>query len=189
MCFPNAGILEFVHYQSDWIPFYLKNNFAVVLFNYRGYGLVRNGLPSPSSIKQDAHVVLEQLVALYPSAKIMVHGESMGGMVACSLAAKYPLHVALAYVDRTFSNLPKVGSKSETQSKVVHCIILHRLHRTAPYCNCTPCSLRSMFFSSPLTPFVCTYILFLQPSCRYFVKNGFCSYLRSMDIALENQQC
>jgi hypothetical protein len=49
-------------------------------------------------------------VSLYPDAKIMVHGESMGGMVACSLASKYPLHVSLAYIDRTFSNLPQVGS-------------------------------------------------------------------------------
>jgi len=110
MCFPNAGILEFVHYQSDWLPFYLSNNFAVVMFNYKGYGLNRFGSPSPSAIKEDSYAVLEKLVALYPSAKIMVHGESMGGMVACSLASKYPLHVSLAYVDRTFSDLPKVGS-------------------------------------------------------------------------------
>ena len=110
ICFPNAGILEFVHYQSDWIPFYLNQNFAVVLTNYRGYGLERNGLPSPSAIKSDASKVLEKLVSLYPTAKIMVHGESMGGMVACSLASKYPLHVSLAYVDRTFSDLPSAGS-------------------------------------------------------------------------------
>ena len=54
--------------------------------------------------------MLEKLVSLYPTAKIMVHGESMGGMVACSLASKYPLHVSLAYVDRTFSDLPSAGS-------------------------------------------------------------------------------
>ena len=113
ICFPNAGILEFVHYQSDWLPFYLSQDFAVVMTNYRGYGSTStygNGLPSPSVIKNDGGRVIEQLVAKYSSARIMVHGESMGGMVACALAAKYPLHVSLAYVDRTFANLPKVGS-------------------------------------------------------------------------------
>jgi pimeloyl-ACP methyl ester carboxylesterase len=110
MCFPNAGILEFVHYQSDWLPFYLSQGFAVVMTNYRGYGLTRNGLPSPSAVKRDGGIVVDQLVALYPSARIMVHGESMGGMVACALASKHPLHVSLAYVDRTFADLPKVGS-------------------------------------------------------------------------------
>ena len=110
MCFPNAGILEFVHYQSDWLPFYLNHGYAVVMFNYRGYGFNQFDSPSPSAIKEDSNIILEKLVSMHPDAKIMVHGESMGGMVACSLASRYPLHISLAYVDRTFCNLPRVGS-------------------------------------------------------------------------------
>jgi pimeloyl-ACP methyl ester carboxylesterase len=125
MCFPNAGVLEFVHHQSDWLPFYLSRGFGVVLSNYRGYGPTagKYGRPYPGALKQDATAVLAAVRARFPGAKVMVHGESMGGMVACSLASNAlaagdgthtqtqgDTSVELAYVDRTFRDLPTVGA-------------------------------------------------------------------------------
>ena len=127
MCFPNAGVLEFIHYQSDWLPFYLSCGFGVVLSNYRGYGPVAGayGRPYPRALKRDAASILAAVKAKFPDAKVMVHGESMGGMVACSLAsqslggkgdfqtdsnARNATGIELCYVDRTFRDLPSVGS-------------------------------------------------------------------------------
>ncbi len=49
ICCPNAGYYECLHYENDWIEFYIKNGLSVFLWNYRGYGR-STGTPAPDVI-------------------------------------------------------------------------------------------------------------------------------------------
>jgi hypothetical protein len=114
-CNPNGGMLEYV---SHWVGYYHQRGLAVMLFNYRGYGRSK-GYPVPTLLKKDGVVALRALGQKMllscnrgvpgVQAKIIVHGESMGGMVACYVANQCKNIVELLIVDRTFRNLGSAG--------------------------------------------------------------------------------
>ena len=82
-CNPNGGMYE---YSSHWVNYYREQGFAVFLFNYRGYGRSK-GYPVPTKLKNDGVLAYQMLTnKLHPEAKIIIHGESMGGMIACHVA-------------------------------------------------------------------------------------------------------
>jgi hypothetical protein len=110
-CSPNAGFYETISqcdFNSSWVGFYLKMGYDVCMFNYRGYGL-STGVPNPHGIKRDAGTVYEYLHRTRRPVRIVVHGESIGGMVACHLARHYPVDALVC--DRTFSMLDATAAR------------------------------------------------------------------------------
>ena len=115
VCNPNAGFYEFIYYQNEWLDYYLTMGVHVFVWNYRGFG--RNkGTPDPYNICKDAEAVYYHIKQEMKIARVGVHGESLGGNVACHLARK--VDVDFLFADRTFSSLDKV-----VQTKTNKCIM------------------------------------------------------------------
>ena len=89
-CGPNAGMYEafsMVPESSSWLGYYTTTlGMDVVLFNYRGYGM-STGVPSPSRLKSDGVAVYDYVRQVMGATKLIIHGESVGGMVATHIAA------------------------------------------------------------------------------------------------------
>lgn len=75
------------------------------LWNYRGYGRSQ-GCPKPSLLQQDGELIVDFLRKEYKAQKIGVHGQSLGGLLACHLASKCNLDFLCA--DRTFSSFSNI---------------------------------------------------------------------------------
>lgn len=104
-CGPNAGFLENfaqMDWNTSWCGYYLSRGIDFFAFNYRGYGR-SVGSPNPSLLKQDAEKVFDYVMKEFHPRDILVHGESIGGMVACHLARHRPIHALVC--DRTFGSL------------------------------------------------------------------------------------
>ena len=101
-CNPNAGFYEFAFYQSEWFEFYLKRGLNLMYWNYRGFGRSQ-GKPSLRKICLDGEAVVEYLRKDKGVKVLALHGESLGGSVACYLADKCAANFLFA--DRTFSSL------------------------------------------------------------------------------------
>jgi len=106
-CNPNAGYYETMAYDSHWLDFYLSQGCSVLLFNYSGFGR-SEGHPTPRAVASDGNAVIEFLRRRGFS-QIGVHGRSIGGICACSLAQAHPDVVKILIADRTFSTLAKVA--------------------------------------------------------------------------------
>eukprot|EP00598_Pedospumella_elongata_P005315 CAMPEP_0184979772 /NCGR_PEP_ID=MMETSP1098-20130426/9913_1 /TAXON_ID=89044 /ORGANISM="Spumella elongata, Strain CCAP 955/1" /LENGTH=960 /DNA_ID=CAMNT_0027503105 /DNA_START=470 /DNA_END=3352 /DNA_ORIENTATION=- len=110
-CGPNAGFYEGLcqsDFNASWLGMYLRMGYDVCMFNYRGYGL-STGNPNPHSIKQDAVQVYTHLQRTRRPNKIIIHGESIGGMVACHLARTVPVDCLVC--DRTFATLDATAAR------------------------------------------------------------------------------
>jgi hypothetical protein len=105
---PNAMCAEFYSLNQNLMNLYLKNNIAILLWNYQGYG-ERKGNTSIKNIKSDSEKIMEYIIKHLSKqyTKIGVHGVSMGGIAACHLAGKYN-NISFLIEDRTFSSLDKV---------------------------------------------------------------------------------
>lgn len=57
----------------------------IVVFNYRGYG-ASTGSPDPTKLQSDGLVVAKYLKDHLGFVNLMIHGESLGGMVASNIA-------------------------------------------------------------------------------------------------------
>jgi pimeloyl-ACP methyl ester carboxylesterase len=110
-CSPNAGFYEGVSQcdiNSSWVGLYLKCGLDVCMFNYRGYGL-STGTPYPDACKHDACTLYLHLQQTRNPARILVHGESIGGMIACHVAKVYPVDALVC--DRTFASLDATAAR------------------------------------------------------------------------------
>mmetsp|Transcript_97163 Transcript_97163/g.279176 ORF Transcript_97163/g.279176 Transcript_97163/m.279176 type:complete len:907 (+) Transcript_97163:194-2914(+) len=106
-CNPNAAYYETMAYESHWLDFYLGQGCNVFLFNYSGFGR-SEGSPTPLALAADGNAVVDFL-RRRGFENIGVHGRSIGGIAACSLAAANPDVVKLLVADRTFSTLAKAA--------------------------------------------------------------------------------
>jgi len=62
--------------------------FSVLAIDYRGFGQSDGGLPSETTVYEDAHAAWKKLVQLQPNpAKRFIYGHSLGGAIAVDLAA------------------------------------------------------------------------------------------------------
>ena len=104
-CSPNAGFYECVSQvdmQKSWFGFYSNLGYDVIMYNYRGYGR-SVGTPSPNAVKADALKVVDYIKTEIQPKMLIVHGESIGGMVACHIAKNN--HIDALICDRTFASL------------------------------------------------------------------------------------
>lgn len=100
------GNAQFYEESRDLIEYYLCNGFRVLAFNYSGYG-DSEGNSSQENLNEDAEAVYAFAKNLCnDNKKIYLHGFSIGGGVASSLAEKYPdLPVIL---DRSFAKIQDI---------------------------------------------------------------------------------
>lgn len=108
-CNPNGGIYEFSLYQHDWVEFYVNQGINVFLWNYRGYGRTK-GSPTPQKFKRDGEIIVDYLKRIRHVEKVGIHGESLGGLVACYIANK--CKIDFVFADRTFASLKLVARYS-----------------------------------------------------------------------------
>eukprot|EP01039_Chlorochromonas_danica_P005126 gene5127-5633_t len=101
----NYGFLENfaqMDWNTSWCGYYLSQGIDFFAFNYRGYGR-SVGSPNPSLLKQDVEKVFDYVMKEFHPRHVLVHGESIGGMIACHLACHRPIHALIC--DRTFGSL------------------------------------------------------------------------------------
>lgn len=115
LCAPNAGMYELYSQQNrntSWVGIYTKLGFDVCVFNYRGYG-ESTGVPTPYRMKRDGASIVEYLVEKKQVEKLIVHGESIGGMVASYIAShsRYKHRVKLLICDKSFASLDSVAAR------------------------------------------------------------------------------
>lgn len=88
----NAGNLSRWSYVAE---VFLKNNYDLLVYDYRGYGK-SNGSISESNFYQDAMYIYEQLVSDYGEDHIVVYGRSIGTGIATKVASEFkPKHLIL----------------------------------------------------------------------------------------------
>lgn len=92
----------------SWIGFYFRLGLDVCVFNYRGFS-ASSGVPCPSVLKADTEVMVKYLRERRQMGKLIVHGESIGGMMACHAASV--CNVDLLICDRTFCSLDAVAER------------------------------------------------------------------------------
>jgi pimeloyl-ACP methyl ester carboxylesterase len=109
-CNPNAGYYEYAFcFQEPWIDFYRSRGFNLLLWNYRGY-VRSDGFPTPRNLLLDGEQVIKWVRENRAADKIVLHGESLGGVVAAYLARKCGCDFLFA--DRTFGDLNSVAQAS-----------------------------------------------------------------------------
>lgn len=106
-CNPNAGYYETMAYESHWLDFYLSQGCSVFLFNYGGFGRSQ-GNTTTATVAADGSAVVDFLKRR-GYRDIGVHGRSIGGIAACSLAQAHPDVIKFLCADRTFSSLARVA--------------------------------------------------------------------------------
>lgn len=80
------------------------------MFNYRGYGR-SGGAPTPKANSADCLALVQHLRGVLGVKRIVLHGESIGGLCAAYVGAQEGL-VDLLVIDRTFANLGAVAQVS-----------------------------------------------------------------------------
>lgn len=160
-CNPNACFYEYLAYQTEWLNYYTTElGLNMIIFNYRGYGrsdmsssnmfMQRNfKMINPEHMMKDAAVVLEyakekfiQLPENYDNVitspkinvKVIIHGESLGGMAASFVAMKdKKLPVDFVFINRTFSSLDSVAFWGAGISTMLSNILNHSIP-TSSFC-------------------------------------------------------
>ncbi len=111
---PAAHTILFSHGNAEDIghldPFVRQirdQGFAVLTFDYRGYGL-SEGSPSEAKSYKDIEAAYDHLVndRKVPAEQIILHGRSLGGAVAADLAARKP--VGGLILESTFTSAARV---------------------------------------------------------------------------------
>ena len=124
---------HYIGLSYNWSNFYLSQGFNVVYYNYRGYGR-STGVPTPARLKRDVEDVMshvEQYIQTNYSTtsgggggsggcsmKMLIHGESLGGMSAC--------HIANIYTNKPMYNIDGSISSSEREGVEVKLLVCDR---------------------------------------------------------------
>jgi uncharacterized protein len=105
LCHGNAGNIA---HRLDWLESFRGMGFAVLLFDYRGFGQ-SSGTPSEQGTYLDAHAAWDYLTNTkgFSPRSIVIVGESLGGPIAAHLA-KDVTPGALILVS-TFTSVPDLA--------------------------------------------------------------------------------
>ena len=90
-CPPNGGLYETMALEpkDEKLGHYTALGFEVCLFNYRGF-CRSDGVPDPDRVKRDGVSVANHLRRERGVTNLIVHGVSMGGMVASHVGNPNP---------------------------------------------------------------------------------------------------
>ena len=91
-----VGFINLVHGLGDhsgryahWANLFVKNNYALLTFDYRGHGKSegrRGHSPSYNHLMKDVGLLLEKSDKLFPSVPIYLYGHSLGGNLVINYA-------------------------------------------------------------------------------------------------------
>jgi uncharacterized protein len=89
-----------------------KLGFAVLLIDYRGYGVSEGGFPTEASVYQDAETAWNYLTQerYVPTDEIFIYGHSLGGAIAVELAKRQPQAAALI-VQGSFTSMAAMAKR------------------------------------------------------------------------------
>lgn len=84
------GTVGNVEYQSQYIPFFTENGYAVWMMDYRGYGKSRGKL-TEANLQSDAALMYREFLKYFKidSSQSIVCGRSIGTGMATKLAAQF----------------------------------------------------------------------------------------------------
>ena len=105
-CHGNAGNISTRH---ETVKIYRKLNVNLLLFDYRGYGKSK-GSPGEPGTYQDTMAAYQYLVneRKVASARIIIHGRSLGGPMASELARK--VESGGVILESTFTSIPAMAA-------------------------------------------------------------------------------
>jgi uncharacterized protein len=105
LCHGNAGNVSHRVFKARTLS---ELGFAVLLFDYRGYGK-SEGSPTEEGTYRDAEAAYDFVRERgFAPERIALYGESLGGAVAIELARRRP--VACVVVESTFTSVPDLGA-------------------------------------------------------------------------------
>lgn len=113
---PNAKVLLYLHgngvnigANATHAERFHRMGFAVLIVDYRGYGLSEGSFPNEKSVYLDAATAWDYLIKqrqIQPS-NILIYGHSLGGAIAINLAVQQPKAAGLI-VESSFSSIQNV---------------------------------------------------------------------------------
>lgn len=113
---PNAKVLLYLHGNGVNIGAntahadrFHRMGFAVLIIDYRGYGLSEGSFPTETSVYQDAATAWDYLVKqqqIQPS-NIFIYGHSLGGAIAINLATQQPKAAGLI-IESSFTSIQNI---------------------------------------------------------------------------------
>lgn len=104
------GNAEIIDTQEDRIAGHRANGCSVLVPEYRGYGRSA-GQPSQEALVEDAEYFLD-IALKRPDVdpnRLVIHGRSMGGGIACQLAARHKPRALI--LGSTFTSMRTLGSR------------------------------------------------------------------------------
>jgi pimeloyl-ACP methyl ester carboxylesterase len=115
---PDARTALFLHGNCGYDPFNFQTiqilhnlGFAVLMFNYRGYGLSSNIFPNERRVYEDAEAGYNFLIqnqGIQPK-NLLVYGHSLGGAIAVELVTRRP--AAGLVLESTFASMLEMSIK------------------------------------------------------------------------------
>ena len=115
---PNAKVLLYLHGNGINIGANVAHaarfhqiGFAVLIIDYRGYGLSEGSFPNENSVYLDAATAWDYLVKqrqIQPS-NIFIYGHSLGGAIAINLATQQPQTAGLI-IESSFTSIQNVAN-------------------------------------------------------------------------------
>jgi uncharacterized protein len=116
---PDAPVLLYCHHNGMNIGGNVSQarqfhelGYAVLLFDYRGYGQSEGAFPSEPQVYEDAQAAWEYVVKGrgISADRVIIYGHSIGGAVAIDLAAKHPEAAALI-VQSSFTSMREMTKR------------------------------------------------------------------------------
>jgi uncharacterized protein len=109
----NAPVMLYFHHNamniganvSQALQFH-QLGYAIVLFDYRGFGQSEGDFPTESQVYADAEAAWNYVVKTraIPANRVVIYGHSIGGAIAVNLASKHPEAAALI-VQSSFTSM------------------------------------------------------------------------------------
>jgi len=114
----------------DFIKPIVKNNFQVIMIDFRGYGK-STGIPTHKNIASDAQIIFEKLLARedIKNRKIIVYGVSMGTQVATNLTKNNQNQISALVLDGALSSFTDIALAGAP--KILRGVISQQV--TSPY--------------------------------------------------------
>ncbi|MBC7333937.1 MAG: alpha/beta hydrolase [Actinobacteria bacterium] len=127
-----------ISHNLEVIEFFYNLGYCVFIVDYRGYG-ESEGRPTEEGTYLDALCSWEYLVTerkIIPK-KIIIYGYSLGGAIACWLAAQKEVHPGALILDSTFTSVDDMASRLYPYLPVRRFLRYH--YRTIDYIGSVTC--------------------------------------------------
>ncbi|MEQ8909671.1 MAG: alpha/beta fold hydrolase [Vicingaceae bacterium] len=91
----SKGLIFYIHgnadnlrYWGDFAPFFLKRNYDVFIYDFRGFGKSGGTIKGEKNLQRDAKILYHEMLKEYAEEQIIVYGFSLGTGIAARLGSK-----------------------------------------------------------------------------------------------------